>query len=174
MIPLKSKKRAYSIVFLILIYALGTVGFFSAYYTCYHRLDFQVKVKETKDTDLQKIVFTEKEYQSIQWVESETEFEWQGKMYDVSKITRTEEGYVVLCENDSFEDMMISFFKFGKGTTNQSIKKGSPQPQFFCSIYTLPFRSGPAHEKKIHHAPYSFYHSIRPEISSPPPKLFHC
>ena len=174
MTPSKSKNRAYSIVFLILIYAMGTVGVFSAYYTCYHRLDFQVKVKEIKDADLQKIVFTEKEYQSLQWVELETEFEWQGKMYDVSKIIRTEDGYLVLCENDSFEDMMISFFKSGKETASQRIIKGSPQPQFYCSIYTFPLRSGIAHEKKIHHSSYSFYHSIRPEISSPPPELFHC
>ena len=174
MTPSKSKNRLYSIVFLILIYAMGTVGVFSAYYTCYHRLDFQVKVKENKDADLQKIVFTEKEYQSIQWVELETEFEWQGKMYDVSKITRIGEGYVLLCENDSFEDMMISFFKFGKGTASQNIKKGNPQPQFFCSIYKLPLRSGIGHKKEIHNPSYSLYHSIRPEISSPPPRLFHC
>ena len=164
------KKRLYSTIFLILLHVVGTVGVFSAYFTCYHRIAFQRNVKETPNTDLLKLAFTEKEYLSIQWVEKGTEFEWQGKMYDVSKISRTEKGYVMVCRNDSFEEMLLSFLKVAKRSQGQDTKKGNPQPQFFCSFYSFSLKSMPKQEKRVMRIGCPCYCSIQPETSSPPPE----
>ena len=165
------KKQTYIVVLLTGLYAIGTLGVFSSYYTLYHRQVFQAQVKEAREDRLEKLHFTEGAYKAIQWIEVELEFEWHGKMYDVHNISRTSDGYVVVCENDSLEEMLLAIIDLSKGSKEQGLKKGNPQPQFFYTYLELtPVGKSTVAEKSSSHAP-SFYHSIRPEISSPPPQL---
>src|SRR5436190_16687664 len=103
--------RRCSTVLLILLYAAGTAGLFTSWFTGHHRQYFQAQVKQTKDADLEKLFFSFEEYESIDWVEDGSEFEWKGKMYDVSHIEKTERGYEVVCENDELEEAIIAFLK---------------------------------------------------------------
>ncbi len=163
-------KQRYSIALLILIYAVGTIGLFTTYYTSYHRLAFQVQVRETKEDELTKLLFSEQEYESIVWMEEETEFEWHGKLYDVSKISRTKGGYMILCENDSLEEALLSFLKSTKGNRDdRGSTKGSPQPQFF-SVGLIFTEMNLQKEREPLPSTLCFYCSIYPGIHLPPPK----
>jgi hypothetical protein len=165
-------KSVFTILLLLLTYAIGTTGFFTAYYTAYHRQAFQVQVKETKPRELERLFFNEREFASIQWVETNTEFEWQGKMYDVSEIQKDPKGYVIICKNDTLEEMLLSFLKFTRdGKAGQGSKKGSPQPQFFSEAGAINLAI--AFKENDHFAAWcnSFSHPATLLIFSPPPEL---
>jgi hypothetical protein len=167
----KKSNRALSIALLALVYAVGTVGVFSSYYTYYHRTAFQERVKETRQEELLKLVFSPQDYQSIEWMEEETEFEWQGKLYDVSSITQTSDGYVILCENDGLEEMLLSLINFTKeNKEGQAGKKGNLQPQFFQEVMVAFANTKLHHENKISTQFNSLYCSRQPGSTSPPPK----
>ena len=170
---MKLRKHAYPIVLLALIYVVGIFGVFTSYYTVYHRLSFKAHVKETREDRQEKLFFTEQAYQAIEWVEEESEFEWQGKMYDVSNISKTRKGYVIVCEHDSFEEMLLAFIDMTKGSKEpQGLKSGNLQPQFFCSACDLTSERFETSTKKLFQNSESLYYSFQPEVSSPPPKFF--
>lgn len=168
--PLKLK-QGYSIVFLVLIYSIGTMGIFSTYYTQYHRDSFQLRVKETRAEELVKLVFSPQEFESIDWKEQGTEFEWQGKMYDVSKISKTDKGYIILCEHDSLEELLLTFLNVSKAHKEGSgNKKGNPQPQFLYTKEVSELFVGHPDPRKYFSMHASLYCSICLGTSSPPPK----
>ena len=166
-----TRRTILNTVLLLVFYSVGTMGIFTSYYCSHHKLSFQASVKATGDADLQSIFFTRQEYQSIQWTESETEFEWQGKMYDVSKIYEKGEGYVIVCENDSLEEMLMALFNSASpGKEGQGSQKGNPQPQFLSPLYKVdPFACCPR-ETNQYSSVESLYHSIKLEITLPPPR----
>ena len=169
----QGRTNRFATTLLIIMYAVGTVGIFTTYYTYHHRLFFQASIKESKDEELQNLFFTREEYESIEWIDDETEFEWHGKLYDVSKIYETRGGYMIVCENDSLEEMLMALFKATQGGEQRhGLEKGNPQPQFFCAIFSVLIASPSSGEERRLHERQSFYDSIQPEISSPPPKYF--
>jgi len=111
-----------------MLYMLGTMGIFSSYYTLHHRTSFQSWVKSAEQSELEEVVLTEAEFKGIQWIEEDTEFEWKGKLYDVSAITR-ENGHVIIqCENDNLEEMLMSLVNPDKEKAGGKASKGSLQP----------------------------------------------
>ncbi len=106
-------------------------------------------------------------------MEDETEFEWQGKLYDVSSISKTMDGYKIVCEHDSLEELLLTLLKSAQGgEKNRGQTKGSPQPQFLSSIMGIQ----PAITSSIVAGQTQFlqssYPTIRPEVLSPPPEFF--
>jgi len=169
--PVRTLNLKYgSFLSLILLYVAGTMGIFSSYYTAYHRSVVRVEVKSAPEEGLVQLSFSEMEFNNIAWTEENTEFEWKGKMYDVSRIIHTPAGVLVLCENDSFEDLLVSLFNPDKQQDPGQSKKGSPQPQFFHHGWS------PSNTVKINERATwtlmrpSLYTSRQVGISTPPPE----
>lgn len=146
------------------------MGLFTTFYTYYHRQAFQSVVRQMPASGLEQLAFTTQEFKAINWFDYQKEFEWQGRMYDVSVITRTEHGYTILCKNDTMEEMLLSLIHATKNGRQHDTKKGNPQPQFFSqesdfsSAHVLNTQSLPLSSWR------SFYLSLSPQISSPPPR----
>jgi hypothetical protein len=165
-----SANRRCSTALLVLLYAVGTAGLFTSWFTSYHREAFQAQVKQAKASDLQRLFFSHDEYGTIEWIEDGAEFEWKGKMYDVSHIEKTSRGYEVLCENDELEEVLIAFLKKTRHNSDHPVTKGNPQPQFF-SAYFLDYSSAiyldviPRQSRS-----YFAYHSLCGKVLAPPPE----
>src|SRR5580704_11235044 len=98
------------VLFLITAYLSGFVGIFFSLYLNLHRSTFQEFVQKS-DTSTQEILFfSEPDFSQINWTEKGREFEWKDKMYDVSTIRKTKEGYLVFCLNDDEEEGFIRLF----------------------------------------------------------------
>jgi hypothetical protein len=153
-------------VLLMASFLLSMTAVFSTYFTFFHRVHFQTEIKSRKETDLLRFSFTEKEFKAIQWEEVNREFQFKGKMYDVSSIEQEDGRYIIHCENDSIEDMLLSLLKL----PGQKTKSKSPQLQLSEAIDVQPL--------PVQHAsttPVETYYSVSlPFVSleslSPPPK----
>ena len=67
----------------------------------------------------------------MEWIEEGKEFEFNGKLYDVSKIKRSANGFQVYCVNDSLEESFIAMFdQWKKSDSSGSKVKTIFQPQF--------------------------------------------
>ena len=153
-----------------MVYLTGTLSLFTASYRGYHQINFQQKVIETETTET--IFFTATQFASLSWMEEGREFTWQNKLYDVKKIVKTPLGYRVYCENDSVEELLLSFLKSLKremegGKTNMNL-----QPQFFepCQVYLLNKNSFTL--PLLYTAIVSHTQSAHLSVASPPPRHF--
>ena len=99
-----------------------------------HRSSFQAAVSESLPLNIEKLFFPKKEFEKIEWEEKFKEFEFDGKLFDVSKIERTKDGFEVYCVNDSEEESIIALFKeWKKSNLPVSKIKTQIQPLFFSS-----------------------------------------
>ncbi|HQQ97959.1 MAG TPA: hypothetical protein PLX35_11880 [Cyclobacteriaceae bacterium] len=122
------KRSSIHLLGLAMLYMVGTMGIFSSYYTLHHRTAFQSWVKSVKKSGMEEVIVSEAEYQQIQWIEKDTEFEWKGKLYDVASIARGNGNVIIQCENDSFEEMLLSLINPEKEKAGGAAFKGSLQP----------------------------------------------
>lgn len=163
-------KHGSAIILLVLSYLAGTMGLFTSYYTNYHRQAFQSQIRQAPTAHLDKLSFSEQDFESIVWFDDRTEFEWEGRMYDVSEISQDKYGYTILCKNDTMEEMLLSLMDLTKSGQPGTGKKGNPQPQFF-SHNPEPKRANlPIQSRQPLSSWHSFYLSIAPQIPSPPPR----
>ena len=166
-----SRKQTWPFILLSILYLGGTLGLFTGYYTAYHRTSFQAQVTKSDKNELTKLFFTDLEYQAIYWTEEGSEFKWLGKMYDVAELTRTKDGYKIICENDSLEELLISFMDMAKGSkSSQGIKKGNPQPQYFAAAHVVAQQVKAESGENTFPILVTLYSSIHPDILSPPPQ----
>ena len=121
-------------------------------------------------TGLDKLFFNEQEYSSIKWYDDRTEFEWQGRMYDVAGISKEKDGYSVLCKNDAMEEMLLSLIESVKGDRHQDTKKGNPQPQYLSPGFDIDTSLKWSAESLPLSKWQSLYISVPLPISSPPPR----
>lgn len=127
------KRSSIHLLGLTMLYMVGTMGIFSSYYTLHHRTTVQSRVKSAGESALEVVILTEAEYQNIQWIDKETEFEWKGKLYDVASITRANGNVTIQCENDSLEEMLLSLVNPDKEKAGGKLFKGSLQPMTFLT-----------------------------------------
>ncbi len=145
---------------------------FTTFYREHHQLVFQQEVIASEEKEVEIIFFTTSQYSSLSWMEEGREFEWQNKMYDVNKIVKTNNGYWVYCENDGFEEILISFLKSLKKDMDGSSQNLNPQPQCHPTnlIYSSSSSTSVYKKKKTNSNYFSSYQSISSSIPSPPPK----
>jgi len=162
-----STLRSVLLLLLIIPYTMSVVGVFSSYFTFYHRSAFQTHVSSLNNQDLHVLVVSVSEFENIEWIENEKEFEYNGKMYDVAKIEHQGDKYQIYCENDFLEDLLITLLKTGgksKCKVNPSIQFIESLPDFQCNN----FEPESKEEKRVIH---NFYYSIFQELITPPPRL---
>ncbi|MBS1488391.1 MAG: hypothetical protein JST43_12460 [Bacteroidetes bacterium] len=159
-------KTHIALAILLLPYVLSLSGIFFGLFLTSHQNTFQQRVKETESKST-VLVFTNEEFQNIQWTEQDIEFEKDGKMYDVANIVHKDNTVEIYCENDSLEEMMRSYLgQFGHGERSNL----TPYIQFYqpieiyacaCTIYR------DAITTDTHPV---FYISTTPDLSTPPPR----
>lgn len=153
-------------VLLIASFLLSMTGAFSTYFAFFHRVNFQSEVKAKKSTDLLTFSFSPSEFNHLSWEEVNREFEFKGKMYDVSSIEQVDGKYLIHCENDSIEDMLLSLLKL----PGQKSKSKSPQLQISeaTEVIQLPVQHVSATTVETHYAVTLPFVSL--ESLSPPPR----
>jgi hypothetical protein len=144
---------------------------FTTFYREHHQVAFQQEVIGSEEKEVEKFFFTTTQYASLSWIEEGLEFEWHDKMYDVYKIVKTTNGYWVYCENDGFEELLISVLKSLKKDMDGGLQNLNPQPQFYQTIETYsPSSINSFHKKTLNVGYFTSYKSISSSIPSPPPK----
>ena len=105
-----------------------------------HRERFQADI-ETKETKtLQRIFFSPAEFEKITWIDKNKEFEYGRNLYDVSRIEKNKNGFIIHCENDNWEEEFISLFSTWKCNKTQDGKiKFIFQPMFLAEKISLAF-----------------------------------
>jgi hypothetical protein len=154
----------------ILLYLVGTMGIFSTYYTVHHRTAFQAQVRQEQHPGTLELVFSESDFARIQWIEEQTEFEWNGKLYDVAAIKRVDGNIVIRCENDSLEELLLSLVNPEKEQPGGKLFKGSLQPMTFSAVLIdlspVLYELTSEHNASIIWSPISYISGT----NTPPPK----
>jgi len=113
------------------VYLASTVGIFSSVYLSLHRSAFQESVIESIPSTTEKLFFSVADFSIIDWVENGKEFKLKGKLYDVSKIERTVQGFAVYVINDTLEENFIAMVdQWKKDSAPTSKGRAIFQPQF--------------------------------------------
>jgi hypothetical protein len=89
-------------------------------------------------------------------------------MYDVAKIGKQGNHYVIVCESDSFEDLFIGVLK----AASKAKSKMVPQIQFSQAIVGLEIKKPVLAFEKVRGIHSDFYLSFLKEIIPPPPRVF--
>jgi len=142
---------------------------FTACFQSYHQVAFQHKVQLEEKEESEKLFFSTEDFKSLSWKEKGKEFEWKGEMYDVNSMEQTNDGYVVYCEKDGLEEILISFLKSIKkemegGATNFNI-----QPQFFQALHQFTFDPDNLTTEELTSEIPNSYTSICLSVVAPPP-----
>src|SRR5207245_2223721 len=88
----------------------------------------------------QKLTFTLVDFSAIDWTDKNEEFRWHGKLYDVSKIEQTKNGFIIYCENDQWEEEFISLFSSWKDQNHPDGKiKFLLQPMCYIEKISIGF-----------------------------------
>jgi hypothetical protein len=165
----KKLRSTFILPIFLLAYLCGSMGIFTSGFLDYHRNGFQELVRESP-AGVEKLVFTPSTFQLIQWEKEGEEFEWQGKMYDVSKIEKTKNAITIECVHDDLEDAILSFLDV-KGQQSASTRaKGKIQPLYFQGLLEYNFLR-PASRSLSGPPDHSSKDPKSPEIPSPPPRL---
>lgn len=161
--------RKPSLLFFLLVpYLVSIMGVAVYFFAFQYRHTFQELIRSTGQEDLQAMHFSARDYAAIEWTEAKREFTLDGKMYDVAFIEKTEGGYNIFCENDTFEEAIIAWMKVNG---EKSKSKSNVNVQFFELA-----------DRYLHHREFielqnkdtrylSLYHSYYPELSTPPPRV---
>jgi hypothetical protein len=170
MIAAMSKAIIHRAIFpsLLLPYLISLVGMFSTYFAFFHRDSFQVEVRNSDENELKTLSFTPEEFESLVWTDGQKEFERGGKMFDVAKIERQGKNYVIYCENDFLEDVLIAFLKTSGG---KSKSKGIAHVQFIEPIPDFKINSISANGHQTNDFQSDLYRFTLLEKSTPPPRL---
>ena len=156
---------------MVVAYISSSIGVFSTFYPDLHRISFQELVIESNSSNTEKLFFPVSDFFKIEWLEDGREFEFKGRLYDVSKIEQTAEGFQVYCVNDSLEENIIAMFDQWKKSNSPSSKvKAIFQPQF-CN--RLDFENIDRLENIQVEFPFDspYYTAPVSTTPSPPPKV---
>lgn len=156
---------------MVVAYISSSIGVFSTFYLDLHRISFQELVIESNSSNTEKLFFPVSDFFKIEWLEDGREFEFKGRLYDVSRIEQTAEGFQVYCVNDSLEENIIAMFDQWKKSNSPSSKvKAIFQPQF-CN--RLDFENIDRLENIQVEFPFDspYYTAPVSTTPSPPPKV---
>lgn len=151
----------------MLPYLFSLLGVFSTHFFYFYRQSFQSEVKSARAKAI-VLVFSKEEFQQLKWTETDTEFEKDGKMYDVANIVSSGDRVEVYCQNDLLEDMLLSYFRIFGGK-----EKGNfmPNVQFIQPLSDFSF-SEDENCSSINNQLTILYCSVLSDLATPPPRSF--
>jgi len=166
---INSKKKYLFVSFALLVYLSGGVGVFSSLYLNFHRSAFQSLVTDAIPANTLKLIFSETDFANIHWISVGREFEWNDKMYDVSKIEKVESEFQVYCINDTEEESLLGFINSWKQSVGHGTKVKFGFQPLFC--IDLNFPKTPKVIRDFNSTIGSFFYNPPVERApSPPPK----
>jgi hypothetical protein len=155
---------------LVIVQLSRSAGIFSSLYLGLHRVAFQESVQRSLVPIKEKLFFPDSVFSIIKW--EDEEFEWENKMYDVSKIEKTKGGFFIYCVNDEEEDNFICLFKSCKETNvPNALYKPQFQPQYCNQLIVCnadQARTMAAHCSSLRES----YDSPWAKAISPPPEYY--
>lgn len=153
------RRASLFLLFLVLVNIAGFYGYFLVRLHLIHE-ESRVALRFLPDSELERFVVSEQEFQSIRVNEREVEID--GKMYDVAR-KKFANGYVeFFARHDEAEDNLLAFIE--KVITNS--EKDGKTPLVFSQFSTLHFlRSGFGWEPTLFGA--SITHETRFVLSNP-------
>gem|GEM_PF-5359502 len=104
-------------------YLTGSTGFFSSYFLDLHREN----IHREPPRQTEEIFFSTATFQRLAWTKRGQEFEWQGKMYDVTSLVRKGDGVVLSCFRDGAEEDLLAMLTSWR--KSHPTGKGQLQPQ---------------------------------------------
>jgi hypothetical protein len=161
-------RKSYLFLVVLVPYLVSMMGVTAFYFGYQYRHSFQELIRSSDKEDLDVLKFSEAEFESIEWTEEDNrEFTYHGKMYDVSRIEKTNGVFSVYCEQDAFEDALIAWMKVNG---EKSKSKSNPIVQFFQVTAVFHFQPSLSELQKTGTQSYCFYTSYEGEIVTPPPR----
>lgn len=110
-----------TLIFLLPLYGLASLGNLAPYYALFHRASFQLRVRQGNFENGTTFNLTESEYNLLDWTEEGREFKLDGEMYDVSSIKKTSTGYTIICKHDEVDSWLSKVLPSSK-------QKEKPRP----------------------------------------------
>lgn len=130
--------RIVAIFFLVLL-ALQLAGFY-AYFGARLvsiRKEMRAALAALPEEKLEKIVLSVDEYKKVDSEESEIEL--SGKMYDIAKVVKRDNIYILFALHDAHEDSLLSLLdEMIKRSTNDKKPVPSVVAQFLALVFVLP------------------------------------
>jgi hypothetical protein len=166
-------KKLFAIAFvsLFLLHFAGVYTYFGVRLIAI-RQEMKVKLKALPDEQLEKIILSKKNFEKVDVEENELEL--NGKMYDIAKIEKKGNEYIVYALHDEHEDNLLSFLDEIVKRSGSDKKPVPSQLLQFLSLVFIPSSNNfSLHQIKTekHFDLYSnLYSSFRSSIESPPPK----
>lgn len=164
-IQLKTRKL---ILYLTLVlYLVSTWGMFSTYFIEYHRTAIHAEIRNTPSENLIQLHFTPTSFAALHFKEKGREFEWNGNMYDISSIQKTEDDIIVHCKIDHLEGSLLALLK---NTHKSKFKIGFQLPDYkeYDNYTCFNYPSN----QSIPTTPYNHYFtSFNPALHTPPPRI---
>jgi hypothetical protein len=148
---------------------MGTFSVFTACFQSYHKTYFQQQIQQKNKSETEKLFFSYTDFKALSWIEKDKEFEWNGTLFDVNKIEKTENGFFIYCEKDGLEEILISVLKSLKKDMEGSKVNFNVQPQFFQSFQLYTFDRQQVNLATSRVEVTNLYPPIYLRVPSPPP-----
>jgi hypothetical protein len=168
MVMEKTTIRRFIFPVVLMPYIISMMGMFTSYFTFFYRTNFLSTVTALKDDKLERLVLSSTEFENTKWTDGKKEFERNGKMFDIARIERQGDFYFVYCENDSLEDLLISYLKTNGSKTKITLIF---HLHFFERIQKFDCSNAPLGLVKRDPRTINLYRSVPDELNTPPPKV---
>jgi 3-dehydroquinate dehydratase len=155
------------------VLALQFVGFYAYFGSrlLAIRQEMRAALAILPEEKLEKIIISTDEFKRLD--PEENEIELSGKMYDIAKIVKTENGYILFALHDEHEDNLLSLLdEMIKRSTNDKKPVPSQLGQFFALVFIPTQVSFSfAHSEPVFSVTeyINAYQSITQSILAPPP-----
>jgi hypothetical protein len=164
----KTKIRRFIFPVLMVPYIISMMGMFTSYFTFIYRTNFQSTVSALKEDRLERMVLSSTEFEKTRWTDGKKEFERDGKMFDVARIERQGDSYFIYCENDSMEDLLISYLRTNGSKTKITLIFHVP---YFEPIQKFDYPNSTLSLVKLNPFTINLYVSVPDELNTPPPRI---
>lgn len=165
-------KRIVAIGFLV-VFALQFAGFYAYFGSrlVAIRKEMRAALATQPEENLEKIVLSFDEFNKLDTEENEVEL--SGKMYDIAKIVKSEDGYILFALHDEHEDNLLSLLdEMIKRSTNDKKPVPSQLGQFFALVFLPTQISFSFCNSEPIYSPTEYinsYQSVTLSIQAPPP-----
>lgn len=162
------------VILLLPLYFLASLESLVPYWTLLHRTSFRLRARRGELEEPLTFHFTKQEYEALHWEEKGKEFELKNKMYDVTSIEVTEDGFIVKCYHDKAESLikkvLNSHSKKPKNSNKRKIKTFKYISRFDDYMHGLLSQFLTVSDSKCAHLDL-LYENVLYDIESPPPEL---
>lgn len=170
-------------IFLFGIFLFNMAGYFIAFKSFQYQIKKEIKAEIKRNinpNELTTIVIDKKQTNKIEWLEEGKEMNYNGKLYDVVRLTKNDTSITYYCINDKQEELLFANLEehigahvaANKPIKNQASKKLSNTviKLYFSNEQSFEFNSALLYQQAFFSINLS-YKSALTENDSPPPEF---